>query len=446
MVARARELSQLHAALLADLVAVADVTPNPEFAAFEISAALTWTRRAADVQLDLAFTIVRSLPLLHAAMAAGEVDLPKARVIVDGVAALELDLARSIVAAILPQAPALTTGELRTRLAKLVIAADPDAAVKRHKARKKQRRVELQNTEDSCATLLGLNLPADDALAASDRLTAFARALKQAGDPRSIDQLRADTFLNLLLGKPCSQHTPPGNHHDSNGPTGSSISDSTGNGPTGSSISGSTGNGPTGSSISGSTGVGPIGSGPTGSGPADSGSTSGGTTGSSCSCGGSSRYRGGVELTGDLETLAGLAKRPGDLGGYGAVIAEIARQVAAQQRRSPWTFTIRNAATGQIFTGPVRRRPTAAMATHVRARDRTCRAPGCRRIGIYADIDHTIALEHGGLTVPGNLGLLCRYHHRAKHEGWWLLVQIRPGVFVWRSPLGRRYTVYPAAP
>jgi hypothetical protein len=192
MVARARELSQLQAVLLAELVAVFDVIPEPEFAAFEISAALTWTRRAADVQLDLAFTIVRTLPSLHAAMASGEVDLPKARVIVDGVAALDLELARSIVAAILPQAPALTTGELRTRLAKLVIQADPEAAVKRHKARKKQRRVELQNTEDSCAALLGLNLPADDALAASNRLTAFARALKQAGDPRSIDQLRAD--------------------------------------------------------------------------------------------------------------------------------------------------------------------------------------------------------------------------------------------------------------
>ena len=37
VVARARELSQLQAALLADLVAVADATPNPEFVAFEIS-------------------------------------------------------------------------------------------------------------------------------------------------------------------------------------------------------------------------------------------------------------------------------------------------------------------------------------------------------------------------------------------------------------------------
>ena len=86
----------------------------------------------------------------------------------------------------------------------------------------RERRVELQPTEDSCATLLGLNLPADDALAASNRLTAFARALKRAGDPRSVDQLRADTFLNLLLGNTCGQHAHPGNYHSGNGLTGDS--------------------------------------------------------------------------------------------------------------------------------------------------------------------------------------------------------------------------------
>ena len=51
-----------------------------------------------------------------------------------------------------------------------------------------------------------------------------------------------------------------------------------------------------------------------------------------------------------------------------------------------------------------------------------------------------------GGAVVDRMVVLCRYHHRAKHEGFWLLVQIQPGVFVWLSPLGRRYIVYPAAP
>ena len=182
------------------MVAVADATPVAEFAPFEISSALTWTRQAATAQLDLAVDVVRRLPDVHAAMARGDIDLPKARVIRDAVAVLDTGLARRVTAAILPLAPTLTTGQLRARLARLVIDADPEAAAHRHEQRVRERRVVLQPTEDSCAHILGFDLPADKALAATARITAIARAVKQAGDPRSLDQLRADTYLDLLLG------------------------------------------------------------------------------------------------------------------------------------------------------------------------------------------------------------------------------------------------------
>ena len=50
----------------------------------------------------------------------------------------------------------------------------------------------------------------------------------------------------------------------------------------------------------------------------------------------------------------------------------------------------------------------------VRARDRTCRFPGCcaRR----ADVHHIIHWADGGLTALSNLILLCRTHHRLIHE------------------------------
>jgi hypothetical protein len=70
------------------MVEVADLTPNPEFAAFEISSAAVWTRQAAATQLDLALSIVRRVPEVYAALARGDIDLPKARVIVNGVAGL----------------------------------------------------------------------------------------------------------------------------------------------------------------------------------------------------------------------------------------------------------------------------------------------------------------------------------------------------------------------
>lgn len=361
LIAQSRQLAHEQARLLADLVAVADAVPVPEFAPMEIGAALTWTRQAASAQLALAQDIVQRLPMVHDALLRGDLDLPKARVIADGVASLDVASARQVASTILPDASTLTTGQLRARLSKLVIAVDPDAAAVRHRLRVTGRRIVLQPDQDSCASLCAFDLPAADAVAASNRLNELAHAAKRAGDSRTMDQLRADTFLDLLLGR---------THHGDR--------------------------------------------------------------------------RGGVELVGSLETLTNLADAPGDIAGYGPVIADIARQIASQQRQAQWTFRITDK--GHVYHGVTRRRPSAAMAREVNGRDRTCRAPGCRVPAHRADLDHTLAWELGGPTVPGNLGVLCRHHHRAKHEGGWHLHQPRPGHFVWHSPLGHRYKISPEPP
>jgi HNH endonuclease len=90
-----------------------------------------------------------------------------------------------------------------------------------------------------------------------------------------------------------------------------------------------------------------------------------------------------------------------------------------------------------------RRRPTAQDAAHVQARDRTCRAPGCRIPARHADLDHTRDWAKGGSSTVDNLGVLCRHDHRLKHDGGWTLHQPHPGHFHWTSPLGHTYTVIP---
>ena len=55
------------------------------------------------------------------------------------------------------------------------------------------------------------------------------------------------------------------------------------------------------------------------------------------------------------------------------------------------------------------------------------------------DIDHTTRPRAGGPTSHDNLGLLCRHHHRLKHEGGWTLTQPKPGTFQWQSPAGNVY-------
>ena len=213
--ARARQLAFEQAGQLADLVAIADAvgpdpvppcgripgTYNPDhWAESEIAAGLTWTGLTAGLQLDLARQIVRRLPALHAAMLAGEIDAHKAKVIAEQVRLLSDEQARAVVDKILPEAAGKTTGQLRYRLAKLVITIDPDAARKRYREAVTGRQVWCGREEEGTLSLGGRRLPADRAAAAFDHLDALATALHEAGDTRGLEALRADVMLDLLQG------------------------------------------------------------------------------------------------------------------------------------------------------------------------------------------------------------------------------------------------------
>ncbi|MBO0868565.1 MAG: DUF222 domain-containing protein [Micromonosporaceae bacterium] len=199
--ARARLLAHVQGEMLADIAALADSGDNPEFAVDEISFALHWTRCAAEQQVGLAVDVTGRLPQLHAALVGGQLDLPRVRVIADLTAGLDPETARRVVAEILPVAPGLTTGELRARLRRLVIRVDPDAAKMRQELAVSTRRLVCYPESDGAATLLGSGLPAQRAQAAAARIDQLARAAKNAGDGRTMDQLRADTHA-----RPAGRH------------------------------------------------------------------------------------------------------------------------------------------------------------------------------------------------------------------------------------------------
>ena len=65
-------------------------------------------------------------------------------------------------------------------------------------------------------------------------------------------------------------------------------------------------------------------------------------------------------------------------------------------------------------------RPGAALDRHLRARDRRCRFPGCRRsVPLSGELDHDRPWPEGP-TSAGNLVGYCTGHHRGKHQapGW----------------------------
>jgi hypothetical protein len=72
----------------------------------------------------------------------------------------------------------------------------------------------------------------------------------------------------------------------------------------------------------------------------------------------------------------------------------------------------------RLISAPLRRLLTA--------RDKGCRFPGCCN-SRYIDMHHIKHWANGGETKPANLISLCRFHHRAVHEGGFDVVVLDDG-------------------
>ena len=122
-----------------------------------------------------------------------------------------------------------------------------------------------------------------------------------------------------------------------------------------------------------------------------------------------------VDIQVDLDTLAGLYESPGELAGYGPVIADIARQVTDQQHGSQWRYAVTDPSSGQILhSGVTRRRPTAGQ--------------------------HRFPYSEHGPTTVGNLRPLCRHDHRIRQVAGWTYRPLPGGDNQWTTKLGHCYT------
>jgi Domain of unknown function (DUF222) len=362
--------------------------PNP-FVSSEISFALSWSEYAGGWLADVALACLDRLPALHEAMLAGRVDLPKVRLLCAELVDADDEHARRVIDVLMPELDRCSTTQLRGMLRRILFRLDPHAVRKRRTRALTQRAVAHFEYHNGTAALSGSNLAVDKAAAAYNHLDGIARATKATGDPRTLDQIRADTFTDLLSG------------------------------------------------------IDPVAAG-TAKAAAARKST--------------------IELHIDLATLAMLSEEPGDLSGYGPILADIARHTAAHiAEQAAWRFTVTQHGTtlaeGRLTPtaakvaagitalsigpdGHLGRRPTAAQDAYVKARDRTCRAPGCTRRAERCDLDHIDEHHRSHNTSICNLCALCKRHHRAKHIG---LHKLRRGAhgIDWTTPHQHHYTVIP---
>src|SRR5689334_19257274 len=464
---------EAHAAArkLAAIAELARRNPAPDDAGFtadQVAYALGESRGRAGDLIDLAQALQARLPGTAAALDDGTISRYKAEIITRATALLDPAEARAAEDKVLDRAARLAPGGLRAAIAAAVMEVAPEKARQRREAAAKDARVERWAEDSGNAALMGCELPPDEVLAADQRITAWARELKQAGLEGGMDELRARAFLDLLLGKDSRPSQDTSGGADGGGP-----------GP--------------GGSDPGGPGIPPPPAGP---------------------AHGAAGFAGRVTLTVPLATVTGLADRPGELAGIGPVDPWLARDLAAAAARNPkttWCVTVtdqdghavghgcarpepRNhrkragpgppAGTGFTFSPASRDGPPGGHGTWrlhtpgdgpdliitleslatdpcdhrhessrhdpgvrlkhlIQVRHSTCTSPVCRRPAAQCDVEHNTPYEVGGRTCRCNTGPKCRHDHRLKQHPKWRVDQLPDGTFRWTTPSGRTYTTEP---
>ncbi len=496
---------------------------------------LGWTGHHADWYLTLATTLPR-LPRVRDALASGGLEVPHVRTIVDRITDAKPHLWPVIEDAIFPKVLELRGGLLRAKVEAEVLKADPEAASKRHRAKRSARDVAIWPSVNGVADLAIRGLSADQAAEAYGYIDAIARAVKSTGDPRNLGQLRADVAYSLLSGAAdivdCSaptqsdqDQTQPESERDhceqsqpeQDSEPGNAEQDEAAERAKDEADDGQGGQGhcavhrfpdhdlhdswcdcgdcsPTpvpsctvcGAAAKNGTPVHDTAAHEAAAHAAESrgntedpnpgppaaeqipqqtrrpDETAGGPPGqpdpptgnstspprpwaSSQPNWGAIRTRSKIQLNMPLTTLMALSTQPGELGGFGPIITEVARRIVANNLTNPearFSVGVTHPVTGRLLhLHPIPARFLRGLqAELVHARDQRCVWTTCRRPAATCHLDHNTEYADGGETSVDNIAPLCPRHHKAKSERDWKLQETGPGEHTLTDPYGRHYT------
>jgi hypothetical protein len=317
----------------------------------EVSCQLGVSVRAAGALIGLAEELDTRLVLTREALEAGVISLAKARIIAEATAVLDDDRAAAAETLIAGDLAGKTPGQVAAMIGRAVVTVDPEGARKRReRAQREDARVRFWREHAGTAALAGFGLPPDEALAANRHIQDRALAYRAAGMAGTLDQLRVRAFLDALNGTsslPAPGTAPAQDNAAQAGQDGSGGTSGDGSGPQddGTDEDGGGENGG-GNGPGGGNGNGPGGGNGNGPGGGNGNGRAGGNGNGSCGGTGPGNGAGlaaATMLTIPLVTLFGLAQRPGDAYGLGALDPDLARQLAARAARDPrstWCVTV----------------------------------------------------------------------------------------------------------
>ena len=201
----AAEIAQLEAMQVRDAAVLARRRRDRTDTAAEVALALCLTDSFAGAFVSAAESLTTRLPQTFALMERGQLNLFRAMKVTDATDWLPDDAARTADAVLAPrlrpkpgQAGKNAT-QVRKAAAYAAQQADPEGAKRRTDQAREDRKFTLTHQESGTATLSLDDAPVEKAIAAYGRVNRMAKTLKTKDEPRSMDQLRADVALDLLL-------------------------------------------------------------------------------------------------------------------------------------------------------------------------------------------------------------------------------------------------------
>ncbi|WP_344601133.1 HNH endonuclease signature motif containing protein [Sporichthya brevicatena] len=462
------------------------LTAPDRWGADEVRTALRISAYSGNELLDFAWAIVRRFPKLHAAMAAGELSIERAKVIHFWVRDMSDEHANTVIDEVLGHCSIdadrpWTSEQIGARCRTLGIQLDPDWAQRRFAEAHRDRRVISWRNEDGTATLAAQNQDPARVAGAIARVRKLADDAKRDGDPRPVDHLRSEIALNLLDG------------------TYADLTD-------GQILAHLATTRPADAEM-GETDV-----------PEPEPEAERDPAPAPAPVARSPHH--GVQVTAKLSTLLGMDRDPAELSGQGPVHAEYARDLVRQLSAGQWRFAVTGpdgyaVSSGLVAARPVdwerrrtsdhgivdllipadllqalleqtisspavalwrpvlveigrhhllatagaekdnpdgqpapedpddarRRFPRQGLRRDTQLRMTTCQGPGCRLPAARSEIDHTLDHARGGLTLAGNLGPLCEHDHDLKTKGGWQLLRLGHDRVRWITRLGAVYDV-----
>lgn len=378
---------------------IAAITDEPHTTALAPKLERGWSKEDVKVALGESVTgsehrirtageLVHCLPDTLTALEEGRLTARHANAVVDTVRSLDDEARHKVEQAVLPEPeqitdPVPTMAAFHRRLRRESVKADPRSAEEKATRAAEDRDVWMLPGQNGMS-YVGAPLPAEGAETVGAAVDAKAEEIKLDDDPRTKAQRRADGLVQL-----CADYL--------NGlRSGVKIKND-----------------------------------------AEAAATRAGTQ--------APRYHGlrpQIQVTVALSTLLGLDEQPGELDGYGAISADVARLLAADPSGT-WRRLVTDELDHLIDYGRTTYKPPADLAQFVIARDRTCRAPGCNRSAAKSDLHHITPWSRSGETNADNLIAACERHHYSVHNGKWNVAMGANGTVGWVSPSGHVYRVPP---